>query len=601
MKRAGSVTENATKKSKMTSPASAKQAIARIKAAVIENDTKINFSAPSDVMETLFSPKTSEEFMATYWEKTPMHLKRENAEYYGSAFTLAAFKELVKEKELLFEDDVDCFKYNSKSEKKHLNGEGRLTLEKAEELLTKDKATLLFHQPQRYANILWNLLEKMETYFGSTVGASVYVTPADSQSLAPHCDDTEAIIMQLEGSVSYSIYKPKVVLAHDFTMDLIESEIGEPMMVLDLQPGDLLYIPRGHIHQSKNASKEHSTTLELSTYSANCWGDFMNYAVVQAIENAMESSKDISYRSGLPLNYKKFLGTGKNLQKYIEVPKEEESSKEEKKEEEAKEEKTTPTEEKKESKLSSNSANPNVIAFKDLMREKLSKLVDHIDVDASADTMTADFVAARLPPFDYAPKEEYIAPTKDDKISVKFKDHVQMFYCTEDDGINQSMFEEGNTTETEDEATEDEETEDEAMEEEDTKEEAKDKEEKTKEEAKKSPAAKKEKTKSEDIGDEDTDDEDDEDADTEHDEEQMDSCIKILTSLRNKRDTHMTGDASKKPWSMKLPLHYACAMTHLLSATEPTLVCQLPGLDDEQDKLFLATNLYDGDVVQVSK
>jgi len=38
---------------------------------------------------------------------------------------------------------------------------------------------------------LWNLMEKMETHFGSLVGANVYITPADAQGLAPHCDDVE--------------------------------------------------------------------------------------------------------------------------------------------------------------------------------------------------------------------------------------------------------------------------------------------------------------------------------------------------------------------------------------------------------------------------
>ena len=34
-------------------------------------------------------------------------------------------------------------------------------------------------------------MEKMETHFGSLVGANVYITPADAQGLAPHCDDVE--------------------------------------------------------------------------------------------------------------------------------------------------------------------------------------------------------------------------------------------------------------------------------------------------------------------------------------------------------------------------------------------------------------------------
>ena len=34
-------------------------------------------------------------------------------------------------------------------------------------------------------------MEKLETYFGCLFGSNVYITPKDSQGLAPHCDDVE--------------------------------------------------------------------------------------------------------------------------------------------------------------------------------------------------------------------------------------------------------------------------------------------------------------------------------------------------------------------------------------------------------------------------
>ena len=34
-------------------------------------------------------------------------------------------------------------------------------------------------------------MELLERYFGSHVGANVYITPAESQGLAPHNDDIE--------------------------------------------------------------------------------------------------------------------------------------------------------------------------------------------------------------------------------------------------------------------------------------------------------------------------------------------------------------------------------------------------------------------------
>ena len=37
-------------------------------------------------------------------------------------------------------------------------------------------------------------MEKMESHFNSLVGANVYITPAESQGLAPHCDDVEVLL-----------------------------------------------------------------------------------------------------------------------------------------------------------------------------------------------------------------------------------------------------------------------------------------------------------------------------------------------------------------------------------------------------------------------
>ena len=42
---------------------------------------------------------------------------------------------------------------------------------------------------------------------------------------------------------------------------------------------------------------------------SSTWGDFMQHAVTQAIENALEDDK--TFREGLPVNNVSFLGTGK--------------------------------------------------------------------------------------------------------------------------------------------------------------------------------------------------------------------------------------------------------------------------------------------------
>lgn len=54
-----------------------------------------------------------------------------------------------------------------------------------------------------------------------------------------------------------------------------DSEIGKEVFDAILDPGDLLYFPRGVIHQGKSLPDTHSLHITISTYQRNTWGDVM--------------------------------------------------------------------------------------------------------------------------------------------------------------------------------------------------------------------------------------------------------------------------------------------------------------------------------------
>ena len=57
-----------------------------------------------------------------------------------------------------------------------------------------------------------------------------------------------------------------VELSRDYTQDLLQEDIGEPTMTVTLEPGDMLYFPRGVIHQARTIGESHSTHISVSTY-----------------------------------------------------------------------------------------------------------------------------------------------------------------------------------------------------------------------------------------------------------------------------------------------------------------------------------------------
>lgn len=73
----------------------------------------------------------------------------------------------------------------------------------------------------------------MQEYFHCLVGANAYLTPPNSQGFAPHYDDIEAFVLQIEGRKKWKLYKPRHyadVLPRYSSENFNQSEIGKPVL-----------------------------------------------------------------------------------------------------------------------------------------------------------------------------------------------------------------------------------------------------------------------------------------------------------------------------------------------------------------------------------
>ncbi|KAI3373382.1 hypothetical protein L3Q82_021932 [Scortum barcoo] len=225
------------------------------------------FDSPVSLFESLIHPMEKEQFFREYWEKKPLHLQRSDPSttaYYQSLFQLSDLQSLCS-LGLEYYRDINVVRcINGK--KKVLNKKGQVSKSLLSKNLVQNKATIQFHQPQRFKDELWRIQEKLECYFGALVGSNIYITPQQSQGLPPHYDDVEVFILQLEGEKHWLLYAPTVPLAAEYSVES-EERIGIPTHDIILKAGDLLYFPRGTIHQASTpAGVDHSTHLTLSTY-----------------------------------------------------------------------------------------------------------------------------------------------------------------------------------------------------------------------------------------------------------------------------------------------------------------------------------------------
>ncbi|XP_006899151.1 PREDICTED: bifunctional lysine-specific demethylase and histidyl-hydroxylase MINA-like, partial [Elephantulus edwardii] len=208
----------------------------------------LNFDSPSDLFESLISPIKIETFFKEFWEQKPLLIQRNAvATYYQSLFRLTDLKSLCSQGMYDGRDLNVCRCVNGK--KKILNKDGKAHFLQLRKDFDQKRATIQFHQPQRFKDELWRIQEKLECYFGSLVGSNVYITPSGSQGLPPRYDDVEVFILQLEGEKHWRLYCPTVPLAREYSVEA-EDKIGKPTHEITLKPGDLLYFPRGNIHQA---------------------------------------------------------------------------------------------------------------------------------------------------------------------------------------------------------------------------------------------------------------------------------------------------------------------------------------------------------------
>ena len=263
---------------------------------------------------------STQKFFAEVWEKQPLVVQRRSAGYYGSLFDREALLRIAKAQRIDFGADVTIAKHDPSLAGKDgciargadWHGElppeqhptGRVSAERLKQLFGSGHTAQVFATQKKTAEVK-ALCLTLEAELLSLVGCTAYLTPPHSQGIAPHHDDVEVIILQTQGSKCWQLYTPHHELSHRYEKTP-PGTLGTPTLEVTLHQGDLLYIPRGFIHQAR-ATAEFSTHLTVSTYQSQSWGDFLSAALPPAIEEAIES--DVAFRRGLPLRSYEHLGT----------------------------------------------------------------------------------------------------------------------------------------------------------------------------------------------------------------------------------------------------------------------------------------------------
>ena len=269
------------------------------------------------LFEWLVHPVSANNFYDTYWEKKPLYIKRDSSRtYYDGWFSSNDLLKMVHAGKFKYGVDIDITMYKNGQRFTPSNGKtmvGKVaTVEKIKQMMKQEDCSVRVLSPQRYSDKIWRLFAGLETFWNYGAGCNIYYTPAGTQGFAPHYDDIEAFIIQLEGQKRWRLYEPVEelggTLPRSSSGNFKQTQIGEAVLDIVLSPGDMLYFPRGWIHQAVSVSgnKDASLHATISTAQNHSWGDYFQILLPQLAQQAFDDHEEV--RKALPRGYQNYMG-----------------------------------------------------------------------------------------------------------------------------------------------------------------------------------------------------------------------------------------------------------------------------------------------------
>jgi len=159
--------------------------------------------------------------------------------------------------------------------------------------LFADGATIILSNLQERLPKLADFCRALEKVFSARVQTNIYLTPAHSQGFKAHYDGHDVLVLQVEGTKEWRIYDTPVALPlADQGFDPHDVPIGAETDRFLLEPGDMVYVPRGLTHDAVSTDQ---TSLHITTgLMVRSWADLLTEAV------RMMAHDNVEFREALP-------------------------------------------------------------------------------------------------------------------------------------------------------------------------------------------------------------------------------------------------------------------------------------------------------------
>ncbi|MFT4681081.1 MAG: ribosomal protein L16 Arg81 hydroxylase [Flavobacteriales bacterium] len=247
--------------------------------------------------ENMIAPLSAKEFYATYYEKRACIIHRNDAQYYQHLVSMAEINRVLCDNTLLFPKVKlvnSAMETPPRSDEYTVDG----SIVHPARYLKKfsEGCTMVFSALHEHVPELARFCDQMTKYFSHSFQTNIYLTPANAQGFKPHYDTHDVFILQVDGSKKWRLYDTPIELSLKSTpFELDKIEPGEISQEFTLNAGDMLYIPRGLMHDAETTGE---TSLHITSGLLGfTWMDLLIEAILQ------HGQKDVELRKFLPIGF----------------------------------------------------------------------------------------------------------------------------------------------------------------------------------------------------------------------------------------------------------------------------------------------------------
>ena len=264
---------------------------------------------PSDdkLADWLLQPVTPATFAATYWDRQPLHISARGRSYYDPVFGLSDLDQSLNRLSAR-PPYVRVVKDGRELPLHALSGRSAHQISPLEEVFAhyREGATIVAQFLHEHDPHLRTFCRALSQTWSVRMQVNAYMTPGSEKGLARHYDTHDIFVLQLFGRKAWTLFE-RMPLSPFSGEQAAQDQLEHmtPSQELVLEPGDLLYLPRGLVHTAEGLG-EGSLHLAVGAHPMR-WAQIIQSCLTEHL------SGQAQLRESLPLGYANAPGASDQL------------------------------------------------------------------------------------------------------------------------------------------------------------------------------------------------------------------------------------------------------------------------------------------------